>query len=63
MENFNKRILSFKHEIHLFKKHSPKSLDELEHMSRILYASAIGNIMYATLYTRLDISYIVGLVS
>lgn len=32
-------------------------------MTRISSASAVGNLMYVTVYTRLDIAYAMGLVS
>ena len=32
-------------------------------MSHVPYASAVGNIMYAMVYTRLDISHVVSVVS
>jgi len=41
----------------------PKTLEEKKKMSRIPYASAIGSLMYAMMCTRLDICYVVGLVS
>ena len=33
--------------MHLFKKVSPKTTEEMNRMSSILYASAVGSIMYA----------------
>jgi hypothetical protein len=41
----------------------PKTLEEKEKMSRVPYASAVGSLMYAMMYTRPDICYTVGLVS
>jgi hypothetical protein len=41
----------------------PKTLEEKEKMSRVPYASAVGSLMYAMMYTRPDICYAVGLVS
>ena len=43
--------------------HCPKNEEEKNHMSKVLYASAIGSLMYAILCTRPDICYVVGLVS
>jgi hypothetical protein len=41
----------------------PKTLEEKEKMSRVPYASFVGSLMYAMMCTRLDICYVVGLVS
>ena len=41
----------------------PKTEKEKEDMSRVLYSSAIGSLMYAMMCTRPDICYAVGLVS
>jgi len=37
--------------------------DEKQKMSNVPYASAVGNLMYAMLYTRPDICFVVSLVS
>ena len=63
MENSKRGILPFKHGIHLFKEQSPKTPEGKEHMSRIPYASIVGSLMYAMLYTRPDIYYAMGVVS
>ncbi len=42
---------------------SPKTLEERDKMARFPYATAIGSLMYAMLYTRLDIAYSVSLTS
>ena len=47
----------------LSKKHSPKIKEERNHMSKVPYASAIGNLMYAMVCTRADIAHVVGVVS
>ncbi|PHU02881.1 hypothetical protein BC332_28132 [Capsicum chinense] len=36
---------------------SPKIDDERDYMSRVLYSSVIGSLMYATVYSRPDLSY------
>lgn len=41
----------------------PKYPSEMVDRSRVLYASAIGNIMYAMVFTRLDIAQVVGVLS
>ena len=40
----------------------PKTQDEIDHMSKIPYASAIGSLMYAMVWTRPDIAHAVGVV-
>ena len=41
----------------------PKTDKEKERMNNVLYASAVGSLMYAMFCTRLDICFAVGLVS
>ena len=41
----------------------PKSPSEVEDMSSVPYASVIGSLMYAMVYTRPDISQVVGVLS
>ena len=41
----------------------PKISEEKKKMSKILYASVVGSLMYTMMCTRPDISYVVGLVS
>jgi hypothetical protein len=57
MEEAKKGFLPMSHGIHLSKTQCPSTTDERERMSRILYASAIGSIMYAMICTCPDISY------
>ena len=49
--------------IHLSKKMSPKTTEERNRMSSIPYASAVGSILYATLCTRPDVAYALGIVN
>ncbi|GAA0158500.1 transmembrane signal receptor [Lithospermum erythrorhizon] len=42
---------------------SPENEDELVHMDKVPYASAVGSLMYAMVYTRPDIAHAVGVVS
>jgi len=42
---------------------SPKTIDEREYMSHVLYASVVGNFMYAIVWTRLDLSQAMSMVS
>jgi len=39
----------------------PKTKGEEEDMSHVPYARAVGSMMYAMMYTRLDIAHAVGL--
>jgi hypothetical protein len=41
----------------------PKTQEEEEDMSHVLYASAVGSLMYAMVYTRPDIAHAVGVLS
>ena len=56
-------MLPFVHGVHLSKEQSLKTPQEVEDMRRYPYASAVGSLMYAMLYTRPDICYAVGMVS
>ena len=40
----------------LSKEQSPKTEEERDHISKVPYASIIGNLMYAIVCTRLDIA-------
>ena len=44
----------------LSKEQSPKTEEEMDHMSKVPYASAFGSLMYAMVYTRPDIAHAVG---
>jgi len=46
----------------LSKEVCPKSQEEMAYISKVPYASAVGSLMYAMVYTRLDIAHPVGLV-
>ena len=47
MQNSKRGLVLFKHGFHLSKKICPNILEEIERMSKILYASAIESLMYA----------------
>ena len=47
----------------LSKEQLPKTEEERDHMSKVPYASAIDNLMYAIVCTRLDIAHAVRVVS
>ncbi|KAM1427662.1 hypothetical protein ACFXTO_020187 [Malus domestica] len=63
MEQSKKGFLPVRHGIHLSKSMEPKTPEEIGHMSRIPYASAIGSLMYAMICTRPDIAYAVSITS
>ena len=47
----------------LSKEAYPKTQEEMAHMSKVPYASAVGSLMYAMVCTRPDISHAMGVVS
>ena len=51
MKKSKRRLVLFSHGIHLSKKMYPSTPEEIERMSKIPYASVIGNLMYAMLCT------------
>ena len=63
MENSKRGLISFRHGIHLSKKMCPSTPKEIERMSKIPYASAIGSIMYAMLCIRPNIAHAVSVMS
>ena len=44
-------------------KQNPSSEKEKKEMRKVSYASAIGSLMYAMVWMRLDIAHVVGVVS
>ena len=63
MKNFKKSYLSIGHRISLSKRDYSITPQERERMSRVLYTSIIGSIIYAMTYTRPDMAYSLGIVS
>ena len=55
--------LSILYGIHLSKEMCPKTQIKKDRMERIPYASTIGSIMYAILYTRPNVSYALSITS
>eukprot|EP00253_Pinus_taeda_P002686 PITA_02686 len=49
--------------VRLSAEQCPKTQEEEEDMSRVLYASAVGSLMYAMVCTRPDIAHAVGVLS
>ncbi|KAA0032337.1 gag/pol protein [Cucumis melo var. makuwa] len=62
-KNSKKGLLPFRHGVHLSREQCPKTPQDVKHMRRIPYSSAMGSLMYVMLYTRPDICYAVGIVS
>ena len=63
MQNSKKGLLPFKHKVPLSDDQRPKTIEEENIMRQVSYASAMGRLMYATLYIRPDIYYSVGKVN
>jgi hypothetical protein len=49
--------------VNLFVDQCPKTHEEEEDMSHVPYVSAVGSLMYEMVCTRLDIAYVVGVLS
>jgi Reverse transcriptase (RNA-dependent DNA polymerase) len=63
MQDSKKGNLPMSHGLNLGKKHCPSTNAELETMKKILYASAIGSIMYVMICTRPDVSHALSVTS
>ena len=63
MKGSKKGTLPTAHGITLSKKHCPQTDAELNSMSEVPYASAIGSIMYAMICTRPDVSFALSVTS
>ncbi|KAA0060082.1 retrotransposon protein, putative, Ty1-copia subclass [Cucumis melo var. makuwa] len=63
MQDSKGGFLPMAHGMSICKNQCPKTQDERERMQKILYASAIGSIMYAKLCTRPDVSCSLSLTS
>ena len=63
MKNSKRDLLPLRHGIYLSKKICRDTPEEIQYMSKIPYASAIGSLMYAMLYTRPDIALIMSVMS
>ena len=63
MQDSKKGLLPYITGVQLSKEQCPKTPHEVENMSRIPYASAVGSLMYAMLCTRPDICYSMGVAS
>ncbi|GKA40371.1 hypothetical protein Tco_0732964 [Tanacetum coccineum] len=63
IENSKKGNLPLHHGINISKDLCPKTNEELDRMSQVLYASVVGSIMYAMTCTRSDVSFALSMVS
>ncbi|GAA0169891.1 transmembrane signal receptor [Lithospermum erythrorhizon] len=63
MSNSKKGNLPIKHGVQLSRAQCPTTSAEMNKMKDVLYASAIGSIMYAMLCTRPDVSYALSITS
>ena len=63
MQDSKKGNLPFVYGVHVSTEQSPNTPQEVEDMRCFPYASVVGSLMYAMLYTRPDICYTVGMVS
>ena len=54
---------SFGRSLQIILQAVPQSLEEEEEMSQVLYASAVGSLMYAMVCTRPDLAYALSTVS
>ena len=63
IQNSKKGLLPFRHGVPLSDDQRPKTQEEENMMRQVSYASAVGSLIYAMLYTRPDICYSVGMVS
>ncbi|XP_073033921.1 secreted RxLR effector protein 161-like [Primulina eburnea] len=63
MEDSKRGYLPMSHGVTLSKCMCPKTDEEIENMSHIPYASAIGSIMYVMIFTRPDIAYALSVAS
>ena len=63
MKNSKRGLLSLRYGINLSKIICPTTSEEVQHMSKILYASTIGSLMYVILCTQPDITLIMSVTS
>ena len=63
MQDSKKEFFHFRHGISLSKDQYPKTPVEIENMKVVPYTSAMRSLMYAMLYTILDICFAIRIVS
>ena len=63
MKNSKRRLLPFRHGVHLSKKMCLSTSEKIQRTSKISYTSAIGSLIYVMLCTRSDIALAVSVTS
>ena len=63
MQNEKPVSTPFASHFKLSKEMCSKTQEEMDYMSKVPYASAVGSLMYAMVCTRSDIAHVVGVVS
>ena len=63
MQNAKLVSTPFSNHFKLSKEMFPKTQEEMDYMSKVPYASAVGSLMYVMVCTRLDITHTMGVVS
>jgi len=63
MHNAKPVSTPFSSHFKLNKEMCPKTQEDMDYMSKVPYASAVGSLMYAMVCTRLNIAHAVGVVS
>ena len=63
MQDYKKGFVLFRFGSSISANQRPKTPTEIERMRGIFYASVVGSLMYAMLYTRHDVCFAVGMVS
>eukprot|EP00253_Pinus_taeda_P031115 PITA_31115 len=63
MHNAKPVSTAFASHFKLSKEMWPKTHEDMDYMSKVPYASAVGSLMYAMVCTRSDIAHVVGVVS
>ena len=58
-----KGFIPMRHGVQISKKHSSKILEDMALMEKIIYTSAIKSIMYVRLYIRLDVTFVLSVMS
>lgn len=63
MQEGKKGYILMSHKIVIYKEHGHQSLDDKDHINKIPYASLIGSIMYAMIWTHFDVSYTLSMMN
>ena len=63
MENAEPMSTPLTNHFRLSTSQGPKTVEEIEDMSKVLYASVVGCLMYAIICTRPDLAHAVSVVS